>query len=330
MHRARICCEYVSLYRERQPSKRTVIDHVMLAVIRAPFVHPLRLITSLIQFGYEPVEPTRQFSFIVGRYLYYYPGVIGYTRHICNESGWRALYRGVGPAIVEEVVNEVARDVFQPLAVKVVNFLPLHEAGDSSESPDNVGNINTVRATLVRAAKGFIHLSISSCLIELVTHPFHTVTLRTIAQHVGEESLYNGFMRAVREIYTTEGIRGFYNGLMPALVFNLYRSLLYEIITIVIEGLVHIVPYAAIGAGVSILKVPVANYITGTYSYPLLLISNMMSINGAPLAIGSPPRTPIFSDWKECRRYLSASGNLFRGNVIFLSRFAHNHRLNKL
>lgn len=231
----------------------------------------------------------------------------------------------MGANLVEGIVDKVAQDVFQPLTARVVNLLPLYEAGDSGEAPDNVGNINTARATLVRAVKGFVHLSISGCLIEIVTRPFHTVTLRTIAQHVGEETLYNGFFRAIREIYTAEGIRGFYNGLVPVLIFHLYRNMLYELLTLAIEGAVHMLPYAAIGAGMTILKVPAANYIAGIYSYPFLLVSNMMAINGTPLAIGSPPLTPVFPHWRDCWDYLSSSGNLYRGNAILMPRISPNH-----
>ena len=44
------------------------------------------------------------------------------------------------------------------------------------------------------------------------------ITLRAIAQHVGQETMYSSVLQAVRHIYNEEGIAGFYSSLVPALL----------------------------------------------------------------------------------------------------------------
>ena len=287
------------------------------------------MVSTLIQFGYEPVEATRHFSLIVRRYFYYYPGFIGYTRHIINERGWRALYRGVGAAILEEVIVEVASDFIRPIAITAANTLPLSEIpGSNEETPDNVDNINTTRATLVRATRGFFILSLSKCFVEIVTRPFHVIATRAIAQHVGEETLYSGVFRAFRQIYNDEGIRGLYVGLTPALLYHVLNSFLYEILVVTIEETAKLIPMAILRAGFVIIKVPIASYITKSYTYPFRLVSNVMTVNNTKLVAAS--LGPMYTSWKDCWRSLKTSGNLFRGNVMLLPRFIHNHPMNQL
>lgn len=300
---------------------------MLFAVIRAPVVHPLKLVTALIQFGYEPASPTRKYSFLVRRYFYYYPGFIGYCRCIANERGWRSLYRGVVPAIIEDVAGEMANDLVRPLVGLFVNSLPLKEVpGD--ETPDNVDNLTTTRATLVRATKGFLTLSVTNCLVEVLIHPFHVVTVRTMAQHVGQESMYNGFITAIKEIYNSDGIRGFYAGIVPSLIYHVVNSLAYEVVVVVVEETAKRLPFAIVSGGVAILKGPLASYVTRSYTYSFQLIRNLMIINGTPLQAAS--LNPQFFSWKDCWKYLRATGNLFRGYVVLLPRIVHNDPRNKI
>lgn len=329
-HNSTITCVLVKFpFRsEGQPSK-SFIDHVVSSCIKIPLLHPTRVVGYLIQFGYEPVDVTRHYSFILRRHLYYYPGLIGYSKAITNQWGWRALYRGLFPGIAEEIVTLVAGDYFRGLTTSLVNKLPLTVMpGDGEETPDNVENITTTRATLVRAVKGFLVLSISKCAVEVVTRPFHVITARTIAQHVGQEAKYTGVVSAVKQIFAEEGVRGFYSGLVPALLYHVFNSLLYEMIIVIVEESAKIVPVVILKAGLVTIKVPLAAYITRSYTYPLSLIGNVMAINNSGLEAAR--LNPSFASWKDCWRYLKDTGNSYRGNVILLPRFAHNHPLNKL
>ena len=314
-------------YRYNPGKKKSVLDHTLTALVSVPIHHPMRLISNLIQFGYEPFPPTRHYNFLVRQYLYYYPGVFGYARNIINERGWKALYRGIGPAIVEEVVLGVVGDIVKPLVFSSVSSLPLAEV-PGTETPDTMENVQTTRATLVRGLKAFLMMSISSCVVEVIVRPFRVITLRTIAQHVGEERLYSSFFVAIREIYHSEGVRGFYSGIVPALIHHFMSALVYQGVFIAIEEIVHLLSIGVIGSGLVILKAPIASYVTRSYTYPFSLISNIMAINTSSLAAAR--LTPPFVSWREGWRHLRSTGNLFRGASVFLPRFAHSDPRNKL
>ena len=317
-------------YRPEAQPGRSIVDHIVGTFIKAPLFHPMRVVSALIQFGYEPVSATRQYSVILRRHFYYYPGIIGYSRAIAREHGWSALYRGVVPGIAEEIVSVVMSDYFRRAAVSLVNRFPLNEypGGSDGETPDNVDNVETTRATLVRATKGFFILSISKCAVEVVTRPFHIITSRAIAQHVGQETKYSGFFSAIRQIFTDEGIRGFYTGLAPSLLYHILNSLLYEAIVVIVEESAKLVPLVMLKVGLVTIKVPMASYITRSYTYPFTLIGNLMTINNTNLKASS--LNPSFSSWRDCWSYLKRSGNCYRGNVILLPRFAHTHPMNNI
>jgi len=61
------------------------------------------------------------------------------------------------------------------------------------------------------------------CWAIVVSHPLHVMALRCMSQFVGGESQYsswNIFQNAI-EIYKAEGISGFFDGLIPRLLFDI-------------------------------------------------------------------------------------------------------------
>lgn len=280
-----------------------------------------------MQFGYEPVPPRQRYNIILLQYFWYYPGIIGYTRHIVRERGWLALYRGVLPSVIEGVISEVVLDHLRPWMLSLVGHLPLEEIETmGNDTPDNVDNITTTRATLVRATKGFVILSFSRCLTELVTRPFRVMALRVIAQHVGQETIYSSVQQAIRHVYREEGIAGFYSGLVPALLEHIVSSLVFEVVLVLIEEATKLVPSTLLKMSMVLMKVPLAAYLAKSYSYPFRLVSNLMAINDSGLAAASVH----FSDWHDCWRRLSTTGNLYRASAIFFPRLVHNYPTNKL
>jgi hypothetical protein len=211
--------------------------------------------------------------------------------------------------------------------MSIVDKMPLSEV-PNGDTPDTVANITTFRATLVRGVRGFFIISMSGCAMEFIARPFRVITLRTMAQHVGEETIYSGVIKAVKEVYGADGIRGFYAGLGPALIHHLVSALVYEGIVITIEELVKFIPGALIGGGLAILKGPFASYTTRAYTYPFILIGNLMAINGTALKAAS--LNPSFSSWRDCWSHLRSNRILFRGNTILFPRYAQSDPRNVL
>ena len=244
-------------------------------------------------------------------------------RSIIQDRGWRGLYRGAIPCVVEGLISDVVSDHFRPWILSLVNRLPLQEIeAVGNDTPDNVENLTTTRATIVRATKGFIVLSVSKCLTEMVSRPFKVISLRTVAQHVGQETLYSSFRQSVSQIYAEEGLAGFYRGFTPAILEHVLSSLLFEVIIVALEEIVKRVPSTLLKLGLVIVKVPMAAYFARSYTYPFRLVSNVMAVNGSGLAAAGP----TYTGWQECWNRLSASGNLYRGSAILFPRLVHNYQ----
>ena len=309
----------------RERRKESVVQLLGRAALSAPF-YPVRYIQRLIQLGYEPIQPQRRFSFVFQRYMYYYPGVLGYARAIANQDGWRTLYRGVGVLLTSDVVGLVTNSTVHPLIQSAVNKIPMPfvraEAGDVPDT--DPAYRDTLPSILTRASRMFVGSVLTNCAVQLVVHPFHVISMRTVAQYIGKETRYNGVLGSIQEIYNTEGLRGFYSGLVPALLGHLCTCVIHSSLWLMFEIIVANISY---DMGTLVVKTfvaaPLLAYIPGSYSYPLFLMSNVMAVNNCGLAAGLPPRTPVFTGWRDCYIHLKSKSELYRGSVILFSRFAY-------
>ena len=309
--------------KKKDQSDDGVLSHVMRAIVNVP-VYPIRFVQILIQLGFEPTPPQKSYSFVFRQHLYYYPGLFGYARAIVREEGWRALYRGVGASVVSEVVQLTARGILTPPVQRAVSWLPLSVVDSGDDVPDTEENVQTSRAVVVRHTRNFISSVTMETLVELFYHPFHVITVRAVAQHIGRENLFSSVWSSVKEIYREEGISGFYAGIVPAILGHVSNIFVYNLLRLAFELVVMRVS-SNLGKAViqGLIEVPLLMYLPRTYSYPFTLMSNMMAVNNCGLRAGLPPRVPVFDGWRDCYRYLKASGSLYRGSVIFLPRFAY-------
>ena len=301
-----------------------LVSNIVRAAVGAPF-YPIKLVQVLIQLGYEASPAEQRYSFIFRQYLYYYPGIFGYTRQIIAQDGWHALYRGVGGSMFAEVVHLSAVGIIRPTVNHFISKLPLQTVPPdaSGNIPDTEPeNVETIWGVLVRALRTFLSNTITSVAVELIVHPFHVISIRMIAQHVGKERIYNSVWSSAREIYREEGLSGFYAGVVPALLGHLTRCVIYSSMWILFEVMAIHTPYNWAKMLIRVLiGVPLLNYLPRSYSYPLTLMSNVMAANNARLVIGRPPYTPIFNNWRESFWYLKSIGAMYRGSVVLFPRF---------
>ena len=275
------------------------------AVLDVIIAQPLRVIGTLRRLGHEPVPPRQCYSFISGQYLWYYPGIIGYTRGLIRERGWLGLYRGFTVCVVDSIVGNLVLDLCQPLVTYLVTRIP-------ENMTTNVGF-----GFLLRLARMFLYNSLLHCLVEVIRRPFQVMAVRAIAQHVGQETVYSSVLQAVRHIYSEEGITGFYSGLAPALIRQVIGSVVIVIATMVAEILVSS----------DRLRTPAKRILSASFSmiccHPYLVMSDLMAVNNSRLAIVSRH----FTDWRDCWRHLRATNNLYRADVfrLLFPHVAHNH-----
>ena len=224
-----------------------------------------------------------------------------------------------------DVVNLSAVGVIRPAVNHVISKLPLQTvpADSGGDAPDTEPeNVETIRGILVRALRTFLSSTITSVGVEMVVHPFHVISIRMIAQHVGKETIYTSVFRSAREIYHEEGLSGFYAGIAPAILAHLTRCVIYSSMWILFEVMAIHAPYNWAKMLIRVLiGMPLLNYLPRSYSYPFLLMSNVMAANNARLVIGQPPHMPAFNSWRDSYRHLRSIGALYRGSVVFFPRF---------
>ena len=313
----------LGLNQARQQQKDTFRGYVTKTLTSAPF-HPLRLAQRLISMGYEPVPARRQYSIVYHQYRYYYPGIIGYFKGIARQDGWRALYRGLGNWIIDEIVTSTVQSVVQRKVSAAVRKLPLSVVSGGEDVPDTEENVETTRAVAVRAVRMLIVSAITQTTVEILVRPFHVIVIRSMAQHVGKEALYSTVWGAASEIYNEEGVSGFYSGIIPAILGHICSCLLYSALWFGFEIVAINTPYNWAKIVIrGLVEVPMLAYFPRSYCYPFTLMSTLMAVNNCRLKAGLPPQMPIFDGWRDCYRYLRTSGLMYRGSMIILPRFAY-------
>jgi len=270
------------------------------------------------------VPPRRQYSVVYQQYRYYYPGIIGYFKGIVQQDGWRALYRGLGNSIIDEIVTLTVHSVVQHQVAGAVRKLPLSIVSGNGDVPDTEENVETTRAIAVRAVRMLIVSCITQTTVEILVRPFHVIVIRSIAQHVGKETLYSTIWGAAKEIYQAEGLSGFYAGIIPAILGHICSCFLYSALWFGFELVAINTPYNWAKMVIrGLVEVPMLAYFPRSYCYPFSLMSTLMAVNNCRLKAGIPPQMPIFNGWRECYRYLSTSGLMYRGSMIIFPRFAY-------
>jgi len=146
----------------------------------------------------------------------------------------------------------------------------------------------------------------------VVSHPFHVITIRMMAQFVGGETKYSGLIGSVVEIYKENGIQGFFNGLVPrilgdALSLILASTLAYAVNTYVFEE-----------KELQMYTSATMSFIASAITYPFQVVSNCMAVSGSGLAAGSPPYMPFYPSWVDCWSDLSRRNQLKRGSSLLI------------
>ena len=309
---------------DREQKRTSPGDVCMRALMFIP-VYPVRYIQRLIQMGHEPVPPRRSFSILLRRHAYYYPSVFGYARAIARTDGWRALYRGVGAQVVEDFIELAANNLLYPVIHSAVHKIPMpfRSRMEQGDVPDTDPAFS-LPSILTRGTRRFLVGFTSQCLVQVVVQPFHVVTVRTMAHFIGKEDAYNGFYSSIREIYRTEGLGGFFSGIVPALLGHLCSNIIYTSLWIMLKIVVGNISNDIVKVMVdSLIGAPLLGYIPGTYAYPFTLMTNLMIVNNTGLLAGAPSRVPIFNRWTDSARHLRSTGQLFRGSALLFPRYAY-------
>lgn len=108
----------------------------------------------------------------------------------------------------------------------------------------------------------------------ILSHPFQVVSVRIMAQFIGQETQYSGVFGSFREVIAEEGLKGLWSGVVPRLINEL--------------GCVLLVNASSYMICKYLIKDPVAQAYSNTLTsfvfqsvfYPFTVVSTCMAVSG--------------------------------------------------
>ncbi|XP_023167116.1 mitochondrial carrier homolog 2 [Drosophila hydei] len=260
-------------------------------------LHPFEYSKTLIQIGYEPIAAKPGKS-MIGRPIMALPNIFQYAGHIRTVDGFYGCYRGLAPKLAGSVLSMVVSE-------RVAEKLGLAHQQDKDESElTEEENYVQFKYNLKRD----IVLTVSGIV---VAHPFHVISLRMMAQFVGRESLYNSILGSIAEIWKTEGLLGFFSGLIPKLLCDV-ACLVLSSSTVFVVNKYFIKDKMARQYNAGFIQ-----FVYSSLLYPLQVVSTCSAISGSRLMAGQPPIMPSYRNWVDCWNDLQGRRELKRGSSLF-------------
>ncbi|KAH8415725.1 hypothetical protein KR222_010794 [Zaprionus bogoriensis] len=260
-------------------------------------LHPFEYSKTLIQIGYEPIA-ARPGRSMLGRPIMMLPNIFQYVGHIKKIDGFYGCYRGLAPKLTGSILSMV---VSERVAEKM--GLAYQEDKDESELSEEENYIQfkyNLKRDIVLTVSGIV-----------VSHPFHVISLRMMAQFVGRETLYNSILGSIAEIWHNEGIVGFFAGLIPKLLCDVACLVLSSSsVFIVNKYLIKDKVARQYNAGFT-------QFAFSSLLYPLQVVSTCSAVSGSRLMAGRPPIMPTYNSWVDCWNDLQSRRELKRGSSLF-------------
>jgi len=289
--------------------------------------YPLTYAKTLFQLGYEPYPLSIGKTFVVaGRDTYYSPNAITYIRNIYRERGLYTLYSGVGSAMASTVIGGFTAfgvNMYMDKYYPDVGGVPVDEDKEEWEM--------TAHESARFHLRNAIRDTIAHSLAIICSRPFTVIMIRQIAQHVGSEDKYSGFLSSILCIGNEEGVRGYFSGLIPALIADFVvvwgcAVVRYAVLRCLKDALAEKHGEEAkeedeegakkTAEGVGFILEYAVPFVVSSFSYPFNVVSTVMAVTGSGLAISLLPFAPNFTHWNDAYSYMKPVG-LTRGNRMF-------------
>lgn len=261
-------------------------------------LHPFEYSKTLIQLGYEPIA-ARPGKSLLGKPIMKLPNIFQYAGHIRQIDGFYGCYRGLAPKLVGSVVALV---VSERVADKLGLDKPdeIKDDLDLSEEEMYVQFKTTLKRDIVLMVSGIV-----------ASQPFHVISVRMMAQFVGRETLYTSILGSVAEIWKTEGIAGFFAGIVPKLLCDVACLVLSSsTVYILNKYLIKDKLGRQYNAGFT-------QFAISSLLYPLQVVSTCCVVSGSRLMAGQPPIMPAYNNWVDCWNDLQVRGEIKRGSSLF-------------
>ncbi|XP_031618517.1 mitochondrial carrier homolog 2 [Contarinia nasturtii] len=299
-------------------------------------LHPFEYAKVLIQIGYEPIAPRPGKTFF-GRPTLILPNIFEYVRHIKSVDGMFGCYRGLSPKLLGTLVsvfatarierklglceneNENDENTEMPDEYKR-NFFKTDQT--KSEPPKKEGKESAEDSGLFveeTEDEEMFRLFIKALKRDLIvhtigitiSHPFQVISIRMMAQFIGREKIYSSIWGSVKEIFSQEGVFGFFSGLKPKLISELSCIAL----TSTTCYLVH--KYYIRDSDNRSYFNGFIQFIYASFLYPFQVAATCMVVTGSRLQAGSEPHMPLYKNWSHCYDHLRSINQHKRGSSLF-------------
>lgn len=178
--------------------------------------HPFDYVKILIQLGYEPLPPYATKT-LFGTPKLALPNVftyLGYIRRVDGQFGW---FRGVKYKIASSLIYNFVYINTSEIATR---FVVVDEVEDEAtvEGDQRMNrkskNPTFSRENLEKTIESLMRETFCKFLALAASYPLHVMVIRSCAQFVGRETIYDNMGSGVRDILDNSGIRGLYAGLV--------------------------------------------------------------------------------------------------------------------
>lgn len=151
-----------------------------------------------------------------------------------NEGGTLAFYRGLTPNLIGNSCSWAVYFMFYSMLQD--SLLKLRIQNDAVIFHENHGQSRNRDALVVKAKSSskqnhlssldyFLASGLSGIFTSIITNPIWVVKTRMLSTGSAHPGAYPSFVSGIRIIHKTEGIKGFYRGIVPAL-FNVSHGAL--------------------------------------------------------------------------------------------------------
>uniref|UniRef100_A0A182RJN2 Mitochondrial carrier n=1 Tax=Anopheles funestus TaxID=62324 RepID=A0A182RJN2_ANOFN len=275
-------------------------------------LHPLEYAKTLIQLGYEPIAP-RPGRTLFGAKRMMLPNIFQYAAYIKSVDGFIGCFRGLSPKILGNVLSSYYAE---KLSVVLVGKMSTRFDDPSfnwfEANLDDINEYMETKDGVVEAMPGgMLRKAVAHVCGVVISHPFHVISIRMMAQFIGREHMYDGLFGSIKEIWLHEGISGFFSGIIPRLWMD------FCCLTIT-SGITYLVAkYLGANKTVCGHVNNIAHFSVTSVFYPYHVVSTCMAVHGSRLKAGNPPLMDYYINWNDCYARLLLQRQHKRGSSFF-------------
>uniref|UniRef100_A0A182WBK1 Uncharacterized protein n=1 Tax=Anopheles minimus TaxID=112268 RepID=A0A182WBK1_9DIPT len=275
-------------------------------------LHPLEYAKTLIQLGFEPIAPHPGRT-LFGAKRMMLPNIFQYAAYIKSVDGFTGCFRGLSAKLLGNVLSSY----YGEKLARVLVGKPVSHSDDADFDWSNIsyGEIDEYmerEEVPVRVVtSGILGKAVTHVCGVIISHPFHVISIRMMAQFIGREHIYDGLFGSIKEIWVQEGIMGFFSGIIP----RLYADFWCVTIT---TGITYLfAKFTGANKTVRGNVNTIAEYSVTNFFYPYRLVTTCMAVQGSRLKAGNPPLMDHYINWQDCYQRLALQQQLKRGSAFF-------------